>query len=695
MRRSHQRVYALKGLTFSSNFDSGNLTSVEAVEKDVSSDLTFERFKLEFAEDNEGTGFSREGRPSRSWFHFSVSGAKRGRRIELVFYRSPRWRFFAKGYRAVSRTKKDGFQLVPVDVETVSEELEDIKVDDETEGTVQQYYVATIQYEFKSDDTVFFSTSFPYSLTEVYASISRYEKRIKDSTPSKLYYTRELLTRSLLGRRVELLTITNRDEEDKRCQVREPKLNHLFPSESLNDEEDLKHLKEYELKYERAMRGGFGLSQGQRPLLPSRPKPTILLTCRVHPGETPSQYLLDGAMKLLLDPEDPVANKLRDHFVFKIIPVLNPDGVVLGHNRLDVRGRNLNRCYSDPTPSGEPTVHAAKEIAKLAARTWNGHHDHHNTFDSKKNDGDDDEFNENKKTKKAHRIELRRLYDSNRAQIKNVSSLNRVLTRHFLVQRRALIRPSVAQTKFWMKSQGIEDNNSALEFRHVCSYFEHFVRPHLVNESVDTTCGLLAHIDFHAHANKTGIFMFGNHHVTEAQRVQNALYPWILSRNCNLFEFESCDFAAENMISMSEGKSRLGTGRVAIYQATNAINVYTLETHFQHSKCEHVRSELDQYTPKHWRQVGHFAMISFLDMCGIPYASRSERLPKSLSDCRSAVQLLLRRMESSVASSSSGKKKKTKKKKKQRSSSGNLCTRRRLSSGGGVSSSSGSFSYET
>ena len=217
----------------------------------------------------------------------------------------------------------------------------------------------------------------------------------------------------------------------------------------------------------------------------------------------------------------PLGNKLRDHFVFKIIPVLNPDGVVLGHNRLDARGRNLNRCYSEPTALGEPTVYAAKEIAKLAAK-FNGHR-------TASKEGVDE------KTRRGLEMELRRLYDSNRDQIKNVSSLNRVLTRHFLVERRALLRPSVAQTQFWMKSEGIENNKSTLEFHHVCSYFEHFVRPHLVDDETTSCCGLLAHIDLHAHANKTGIFMFGNYHVTESQRIQNALYPWILSRICPLF----------------------------------------------------------------------------------------------------------------------------------------------------------------
>jgi len=351
-----QRVYDHSGLRFASNFDSGNLTSVIPIDEDVvKSDL--ERFELDFGEDNESTSFKRDGKPSKSWFYFSVSGGHRGRRVEFVFHKCPRWRFFSKGYRAVSRTKTEGFRLIPVIVETISEESEEEdSKEDKAEDKSQRYYVATIQYEFKSSETVFFSTSFPYSLSEVYDSIREYEKRISSHEgPSKLYYTRELLTRSLLGRRVELLTVTNRDEKDDKCQDRETKLEHLFPSE-YSQEESRKTLKEYET-YETKMRGGFGLSEGQRPLLPLRAKPTIMLTCRVHPGETPSQYLLDGAMRLLLDPENPLGNKLRDHFVFKIIPVLNPDGVVLGHNRLDARGRNLNRCYSEPTALGEPTVY--------------------------------------------------------------------------------------------------------------------------------------------------------------------------------------------------------------------------------------------------------------------------------------------------------------------------------------------------
>ena len=55
-------------------------------------------------------------------------------------------------------------------------------------------------------------------------------------------------------------------------------------------------------------------------------KQTIFITCRVHPGETPSSYVLDGLVKFLLVQSEK-SKILLDKFVFKIVPQLNPDGV--------------------------------------------------------------------------------------------------------------------------------------------------------------------------------------------------------------------------------------------------------------------------------------------------------------------------------------------------------------------------------
>lgn len=63
------------------------------------------------------------------------------------------------------------------------------------------------------------------------------------------------------------------------------------------------------------------VSTGQRPYQ--------VLTARVHPGESNSSWVMKGALEFLVS-GDPVARLLRENFIFKIIPMLNPDGVING-----------------------------------------------------------------------------------------------------------------------------------------------------------------------------------------------------------------------------------------------------------------------------------------------------------------------------------------------------------------------------
>jgi len=74
----------------------------------------------------------------------------------------------------------------------------------------------------------------------------------------------------------------------------------------------------------------------------------VFFSARVHPGEVPSSFVMRGLIKFLLNKltflhnhinlirKDKRAQILRDHFVFKLVPMINPDGVYHGYYRMDV-----------------------------------------------------------------------------------------------------------------------------------------------------------------------------------------------------------------------------------------------------------------------------------------------------------------------------------------------------------------------
>jgi murein tripeptide amidase MpaA len=73
-------------------------------------------------------------------------------------------------------------------------------------------------------------------------------------------------------------------------------------------------------------------------------KKCILVWGRIHPGETCGSHMLNGLLNYLCsDKED--ARELRRQAIWKVIPMLNPDGVVAGNFRTNLCGRDLNRQF--------------------------------------------------------------------------------------------------------------------------------------------------------------------------------------------------------------------------------------------------------------------------------------------------------------------------------------------------------------
>lgn len=68
----------------------------------------------------------------------------------------------------------------------------------------------------------------------------------------------------------------------------------------------------------------------------------IILTARVHPGESNASWMMKGVIDFLVSDEQK-AEFLRNNYVFKIIPMLNPDGVIVGNYRCSLVGQDLNR----------------------------------------------------------------------------------------------------------------------------------------------------------------------------------------------------------------------------------------------------------------------------------------------------------------------------------------------------------------
>jgi len=79
--------------------------------------------------------------------------------------------------------------------------------------------------------------------------------------------------------------------------------------------------------------------------VPARPRRTIHIHARTHPGEVQSWWVTREIIKILLA-EDDFSRSVRDSCVFYIIPMYNPDGVELGYPRENANGIDIESNWN-------------------------------------------------------------------------------------------------------------------------------------------------------------------------------------------------------------------------------------------------------------------------------------------------------------------------------------------------------------
>ncbi|MGF1573556.1 MAG: M14-type cytosolic carboxypeptidase [Sumerlaeia bacterium] len=100
--------------------------------------------------------------------------------------------------------------------------------------------------------------------------------------------------------------------------------------------------------------------------VPAAEKVGVWVIARQHAAEVTGSFVLEGMMEFLLS-NDSTAQLIRRNATINVIPVVNPDGVVMGNYRDNAQGVNLNRVWN-----GTASMIESPEVvwAKRAIKQW-------------------------------------------------------------------------------------------------------------------------------------------------------------------------------------------------------------------------------------------------------------------------------------------------------------------------------------
>jgi len=165
------------------------------------------------------------------------------------------------------------------------------------------HYTLSFDMRFEHrDDSVFIAYHFPYTYTRLRAELARINV-------SGFIFHRQTMCETILENKVDLLTVTAPDDDEN----------------------------------------------------PLRNREYVVISSRVHPGETNASWVMRGIIRYLTS-DSQRAENLRRQFIFKLVPMLNPDGCIIGNHRTNMAKFDLNRQWEIPNQGLSPSVFTLKGI---------------------------------------------------------------------------------------------------------------------------------------------------------------------------------------------------------------------------------------------------------------------------------------------------------------------------------------------
>ena len=270
-----------------------------------------EKYELFLHNDTNTSGYTQ-------WFFFRVSNVKKDKTLNLNIMNFLRKTTkYSNGVKIWVYSQKN-FEKNNIGWHHTTEEVKYYKnfLYKLNKGKKEYYYTLSFNYTFKFDnDEVFFANCIPFTYTDLNKDLNIYTKNENDKY---VFFDRKKLCSTILGNEVEFFSINNSSLNNNNNN----NLNNINNTENKNG---------------------------------------VVLLARQHPSETVGSWTIKGAIDFLLGDSDE-AKYLRDNFVFKIIPMINVDGVICGNTRTSLSGCDLNRRWTNPNLILHPEIFYSKEM---------------------------------------------------------------------------------------------------------------------------------------------------------------------------------------------------------------------------------------------------------------------------------------------------------------------------------------------